>query len=83
MPDMKKDSRLPACQRGVATVELALLLTPLVLMIFGNVHRWLEKIGLGRLPGDFRFKLFGREFFLPLGSGVLLSLVALALSHFF
>ena len=60
-----------------------LIVILLVLMIFGNVHRWLEKIGLGRLPGDFRFKLFGRGFFLPLGSGVLLSLVALALSHFF
>jgi hypothetical protein len=60
-----------------------LIVILLVLMIFGGVHRWLEKIGLGRLPGDFRFKLFGREFFLPLGSSVLLSLVALALGRIF
>ena len=60
-----------------------LIVILLVLMIFGGVHRWLEKIGLGRLPGDFRFKLFGREFFLPIGSSVLMSLVALALGHFF
>jgi len=60
-----------------------LIVILLVLMIFGGVHRWLEKIGLGRLPGDFRFKLFGREFFLPLGSSVLLSLVALALGKLF
>ena len=60
-----------------------LIVILLVLMIFGNVHRWLEKIGLGRLPGDFRFKLFGREFFLPIGSSVLLSLVALALGRIF
>ena len=55
----------------------------LVLMIFGGLMRWLEKIGLGRLPGDFRFRLFGREFFLPIGSSVLLSLVALVLGRIF
>ncbi|MEI7463855.1 MAG: DUF2905 domain-containing protein [Burkholderiales bacterium] len=52
----------------------------LILMVFTGLHRWLEKIGLGRLPGDFRFRLFGREFFVPIGSSVLLSLIALALS---
>jgi hypothetical protein len=52
----------------------------LILMVFTGLHRWLEKIGLGRLPGDFRFRMFGREFFVPIGSSVLLSLIALALS---
>ena len=52
----------------------------LILMVFTGLHRWLEKIGLGRLPGDFRFRLFGRQFFVPFGSSVLLSLIALALS---
>jgi hypothetical protein len=52
----------------------------LILMVFTSLHRWLEKIGLGRLPGDFRFRMFGREFFVPIGSSVLLSLIALALS---
>lgn len=52
----------------------------LLLLIFQGLHRWLEKIGLGRLPGDFRFRLFGREFFIPLASSVLLSLLALGLS---
>lgn len=60
-----------------------LIVILLVLMIFGSVHRWLEKIGLGRLPCDFRFKLFGREFFLPIGSSVLLSVVALVLGKLF
>lgn len=36
---------------------------------------WLEKIGLGRLPGDFRFRLFGKVFFLPFASTILLSLL--------
>lgn len=57
-----------------------LLVILLSLMIFSGLHRWLEKIGLGRLPGDFRFKLFGREFFLPIASSVLLSFVALLIS---
>ena len=52
----------------------------LILMVFTGLHRWLEKIGLGRLHGDFRFRLFGREFFVPIGSSVLLSLLALGLS---
>ena len=60
-----------------------LIVILLVLMIFSGLHRWLEKLGLGRLPGDFRFKLFGREFFVPIASSVLLSLVALALGMLF
>lgn len=55
----------------------------LALLIFNGLHRWLEKIGLGRLPGDFRFRLFGREFFLPVASSVLLSLLALGLAKLF
>jgi hypothetical protein len=57
-----------------------LLLILVLLMVFGSLHRWLEKIGLGRLPGDLRFKLFGRDWFLPIGSSVLLSVVALGIS---
>lgn len=52
----------------------------LILLVFTGLHRWLEKIGLGRLPGDFRFRLFGREIFLPVGSSVLISLIAMLLS---
>jgi hypothetical protein len=45
------------------------------------LQRWLLKLGLGRLPGDFRFRLFGREFFIPITSSVLLSLVALLITR--
>ena len=50
------------------------------LLLFSGLSRWLEKIGLGRLPGDFRFRLFGREWFIPLASSVLLSLLAMLIS---
>ena len=55
----------------------------LALLIFNGLHRWLEKIGLGKLPGDFRFRLFGREFFIPLTSSVLLSFLALLIAQAF
>jgi len=48
----------------------------LALVIFSGLRPWLEKVGLGRLPGDFRFRLFGREWFIPLASSVLLSAIA-------
>jgi hypothetical protein len=55
----------------------------LALLIFSGLHRWLEKIGLGKLPGDFRFRLFGRNFFIPLASSVLLSFLALLIGKMF
>lgn len=36
----------------------------------------LQKLGFGKLPGDVRFRLFGREWFLPVTTTILLSLVA-------
>ena len=54
----------------------------LALALFSGLRPWLEKLGLGRLPGDFRFRLFGREFHLPIASSVLLSFIALAIGRF-
>ena len=71
----------PLAPTGSANVIRWLIVIFLALLIFGGLHRWLEKIGLGRLPGDFRFKLFGREFFVPLASSVLLSFVALLIAQ--
>jgi hypothetical protein len=53
----------------------------LALLIFSGLRPWLEKLGMGRLPGDFRFRLFGREWFIPLASSVLLSFVALLIAQ--
>ena len=49
----------------------------LALILFSGLRPWLEKLGLGKLPGDFRFRLFGREWFVPFASSVVLSLLAL------
>lgn len=59
-----------------------LLVVFLALILFSGLRPWLEKLGLGRLPGDFRFRLFGREWFVPFASSVLLSLLALAITKF-
>jgi len=40
-------------------------------VVFNLAHGWLLKMGLGRLPGDFRLRLGGREWYVPLGSSVL------------
>jgi hypothetical protein len=55
----------------------------LSLLIFNGLSSWLEKIGLGRLPGDFRFKLWGRQWHLPIASAVLLSFVAMLIGKLF
>jgi hypothetical protein len=48
----------------------------LALLFISWVSPALRKLGLGRLPGDFHFRAFGREWFLPFASTVLLSLLA-------
>ncbi len=37
---------------------------------------WLQKLGFGKLPGDFSFRLFGRDWFIPLSTTIVLSLLA-------
>lgn len=53
-----------------------LVVVLLALILFSGLQPWLQKLGFGRLPGDFRFRLFGREWFLPITSTLLLSMVA-------
>ncbi len=48
----------------------------LAFLIFNGLRGWLTRIGLGRLPGDFSFRLRGREWYVPLASSLLLSLIA-------
>jgi Protein of unknown function (DUF2905) len=50
-------------------------------IVFNGLRGWLAKIGLGRLPGDFAFRVRGREWYFPFGSTVLLSLIGWALAR--
>jgi hypothetical protein len=57
-----------------------LIVVFIALLLFSGLRPWLEKLGLGKLPGDFRFRLFGREWFIPLASSIVLSLLAMAIA---
>ena len=48
----------------------------LILVVISAINPWLNKLGFGNLPGDFRFRLFGRDWYIPLATTVLLSLLA-------
>jgi len=52
-----------------------LLVVFLALLLINSLTPWLQKLGIGRLPGDIRFRLFGREIFIPLTSTIILSIV--------
>ncbi len=53
----------------------------LALAVLGLAQPWLARIGLGRLPGDLRVRLGGREVYLPFASSVLLSVLAMAIGR--
>ncbi|NRF66716.1 DUF2905 domain-containing protein [Aquincola sp. S2] len=46
-------------------------------LVFSGLRGWLQKIGLGRLPGDFELRIRGRAIYVPLASSLLLSLLAM------
>ena len=52
------------------------------LVLINGLMPFLTRFGFGKLPGDLRFKLFGREWFLPLSTTLLLSFVASSVSKF-
>jgi glycopeptide antibiotics resistance protein len=57
-----------------------LLVIFLALVIFSTLLPWLEKLGIGRVPGDIRFRLFGHIVCLPFGSALLWNLAILAIA---
>jgi hypothetical protein len=58
-----------------------LLVFLLAFLVFNGLQTWLRRIGLGRLPGDFTLRLFGRELYIPLGSSLLLSFIAMGIGY--
>jgi hypothetical protein len=56
-----------------------LLIFLLACLLFNGLRGWLAKVGLGKLPGDFSFKLRGREWYVPLTSSVVLTVLAMLL----
>jgi Protein of unknown function (DUF2905) len=56
-----------------------MLIFLLACLVFNSLHGWLKKIGLGHLPGDFSFRLRGRDWHVPLASSVVLTVLAMLL----
>jgi hypothetical protein len=54
----------------------------LALVVISAMLPWLERLGVGRLPGDLRFSMFGKTFFLPFASTIVLSLVIFLVARF-
>ena len=52
----------------------------LALMLISWFTPFLQKLGFGKLPGDLRFRLFGRQWFIPLTTTIILSMLAAGLS---
>jgi hypothetical protein len=60
-----------------------LLTTFLALLVLTALQPWLQRLGIGRLPGDLRFKVKGKEVLLPFTSTVVLSLALMLLARLF
>jgi hypothetical protein len=52
------------------------------LIVLTALQPWLQKLGLGRLPGDFRFRIGKREILLPFASTLLLTVVVFLIGRF-
>jgi hypothetical protein len=52
----------------------------IALAIFPVLLPWLQKLGIWRVPGDVRFKLFGTVWCLPFGSAILISALVFLLA---
>ena len=53
-----------------------LIVVFLALVLISGLTPLLRRLGIGRLPGDLHFRLFGRDWFIPLASTLLLSALA-------
>lgn len=60
-----------------------LLVFLLACLLFNGLQRWLKKLGLGQLPGDFSFHVRGRDWYVPLTSSVVLTVLAMLIGMLF
>jgi hypothetical protein len=58
-----------------------LILFFVALLLASGFPGWMQKIGLGRLPGDLNLRVFGRHVRVPLASALVLSLLTNWLIH--
>ncbi len=52
-----------------------LILLGIILILLGLIWPWLSRLGLGHLPGDIHIKRDNVDFYFPLTSSILVSLI--------
>ncbi|NBS98323.1 MAG: DUF2905 domain-containing protein [Betaproteobacteria bacterium] len=58
-----------------------MIVTLLALILFSGLTPLLRRFGIGRLPGDLTVRVGRRELSLPIGSTIILSLIAAGLGR--
>jgi hypothetical protein len=53
-----------------------LLTLAIALLVLGALNPWLRRLGLRRMPGDITIERAGKQFSFPIGSTLMLSLLA-------
>ena len=53
-----------------------LLTLVIALLVMGALTPWLRRMGFGRMPGDITIERDGRQYYFPIGSTIMLSLLA-------
>ena len=54
-------------------MKVWLVILGVALVVLGLAWPWIEKLGLGRLPGDFRIEREGFSFYFPLTTSLIVS----------
>ena len=55
-------------------MKVWLVILGVALVLLGLAWPWIERLGLGRLPGDFRIEREGFSFYFPLTTSIIVSL---------
>lgn len=58
-----------------------LVTVAVALVVLAALSPWLARLGLGRLPGDVRVRVQGRDYVLPFATTILLSLALTAIAR--
>ena len=58
-----------------------IVLVAIAVIVLGFLGPHLSRMGLGRLPGDLRFRKNGRDYYLPITSTIVLSLLLTLLAR--
>ena len=56
-------------------MQRLLIVIGATLIVIGLAWPWISKLGLGRLPGDIHIQRDGFDFYFPLTTGIVISVV--------